>query len=164
MAVNFLEQLVAEWYEHEGYFIRRNVRVGPRESGGYECELDVVAFHPITKHLVHVEPSTDASSWEERERRYAKKFEAGKKYIPDMFAGLLVTPAIPEQIALMVLSSKHKERSLAGGRVEHVSVFLERIVKRFSSYSMMKKQVPEQFTILRTLQFVTEYRKEIFMQ
>jgi Holliday junction resolvase-like predicted endonuclease len=71
MAVNFLEQLVAEWYEYQGYFIRRNVRVGKVPGGGYECELDVVAFHPETKHLVHVEPSTDAGSWEERERRYS---------------------------------------------------------------------------------------------
>ena len=28
--VNFLEQMVAEWYEFRGYFVRRNVRVGPR--------------------------------------------------------------------------------------------------------------------------------------
>ena len=60
MASNYLEQLVAEWYEYQGYFIRRNVLVGKREQGGYECELDVVAFHPETKQLVHIEPSTDA--------------------------------------------------------------------------------------------------------
>src|SRR5690349_2182454 len=43
---NFLEQLVAEWYEFQGYFVRRNVRVGPRAGGGHAGELDVVAFHP----------------------------------------------------------------------------------------------------------------------
>jgi hypothetical protein len=26
-------------------------------EGGYECELDVVAFDPKEKHLVHIEPS-----------------------------------------------------------------------------------------------------------
>ena len=36
MASNFLEELVAEWYEYKGYFVRRNVRVGPRAKGGYE--------------------------------------------------------------------------------------------------------------------------------
>jgi len=30
----------------------------------------------------------DASSWAERERRYTKKFRAGKKYIPSLFKGL----------------------------------------------------------------------------
>ena len=44
MAINFLEQLIAEWYEYRGYFVRRNVLVGRRLKGGYECELDIVAF------------------------------------------------------------------------------------------------------------------------
>jgi hypothetical protein len=160
MAINFLEQLVAEWYEYQGYFVRRNVYVGKRPKGGYECELDVVAFHPGTKHLVHFEPSTDAGSWEERERRYKRKFEAGRKHIPSMFAGIMsgATPEI-EQIALLVFAPKNTERRLAGGRVLHVSVLLTQIIKQFSESPMVKKQVPEQFSILRTLQFVTEYRK-----
>lgn len=81
MAGNFLEQLVAEWYEYQGYFVRRNVRVGKWTKGGYEGELDVVAFHPETKRLVHVESSMDADSWGKRKQRFTKKFEAGKKYI-----------------------------------------------------------------------------------
>jgi len=126
--------------------------------------LDVVAFHPMTKHLVHIEPSTDAGSWNERERRYKKKFEAGRKYIPGMFLGLLSPDTVPEQIALFVLASKNESRLLAGGRVVHISAFLEPIITQFSAVSMMKGQVPEQFTILRTLQFVTEYREQLFKQ
>jgi len=53
--MNHLEQLVAEWYEYQGYFVRRNVHVGKRSNGGWECELDVVAFNPSEKHLVHIE-------------------------------------------------------------------------------------------------------------
>lgn len=73
---NHLEQLVSEWYEYQGYFVRRNINVGLRKNkGGYECELDVVAFNPETKHLVHIEPSNDADSWEIRDRRFGLKFE-----------------------------------------------------------------------------------------
>ena len=69
MATNFFrEKLVAEWYEYNGYFIRRNVLVGKRQAGGHECELDIVGFHPGTKHLVHIEPSMDASKWEHSEK------------------------------------------------------------------------------------------------
>ena len=78
MASNFLEELVAEWYEYQEYFVRRNVLVGKRVRGGYESELDVVAFHPTKKHLVHIETSMDTQSWEQREQRFAKKFEAGR--------------------------------------------------------------------------------------
>ena len=88
MATNYLEQLIAEWYEYKGYYVRRNLLVGKRVKGGFECELDVVAFNPKAKHLVHIEPSMDANSWAERERRYQKKFTAGRKYIPELFQGL----------------------------------------------------------------------------
>lgn len=39
MANSHLEQMVAEWYEYQGYFIRRNVLVGRRDRGGFESEL-----------------------------------------------------------------------------------------------------------------------------
>ncbi len=141
------------------------MHVGRRIKGGYECELDVFAFHPGTKHLVQVEPSTDATSWENREHRYQKKFDAGRKYIPDMFAGVLPPDEAPEidQIALLVFAPKHTERRLAGGRVLHVSQLLLQITRHFSEAgSMLKGQVPEQFGILRTLQFVVEYRRHLF--
>jgi hypothetical protein len=62
MAVNYLEQLLAEWYEFPGYFLRRNVLVGKRKKGGYDCELDIVGFDPVKRRLLHVEPSMDAAS------------------------------------------------------------------------------------------------------
>ena len=76
---SFLEQLTREWYEYQRYFVRQNVNVGLRAKGGYECELDVVAFHPKTRHLIYIEPSMDADSWAMREKRYEKKFAAGHR-------------------------------------------------------------------------------------
>ena len=67
MAGNHLESLVAEWYELRGYFIRRNVQVGKLPKGGYECELDVVGFHPEQRSLVQIESSLDADGWAVRE-------------------------------------------------------------------------------------------------
>jgi hypothetical protein len=57
MAGNHLEDLAAEWYQFQGFFVRRNVQVGKRLRGGYDCELDVVAFHPAERRLIHIEPS-----------------------------------------------------------------------------------------------------------
>ena len=51
MPNNFLEELVAEWYEFQGYFIRRNIPVGKRPKGGYQSELDIVCFHLDKKEL-----------------------------------------------------------------------------------------------------------------
>jgi hypothetical protein len=37
--MNHLEQLVAEWLQYNGYFVRLSVQVGGRARGGYEGEL-----------------------------------------------------------------------------------------------------------------------------
>jgi len=41
------------------YFVHRDLWVGLASDGSYECELDVVAFHPTRRHLVHIEPSLE---------------------------------------------------------------------------------------------------------
>jgi hypothetical protein len=155
--MNYLEQLVAEWYEYQGYFVRRNVNVGRRSSGGYECELDVVAFHPENKHLVQVEPSMDASSWSVRETRYRKKFEAGKKYIPTLFSGLNIPTEI-EQIALFEFASKTNKTTLAGGHIMLVSELLAQISATIKSRKIANAAVAQQYPILRTIQFMCQYR------
>jgi hypothetical protein len=162
MPVNFLEQLVAEWYEYRGYFVRRNVLVGKRAKGGYECELDVVAFHPGNGHLVHVEPSTDASSWEKREHRFRKKFEAGRRYVPGLFQGLLSQRTSLEQYALLALSAKSHRSTVGGAKLRHVADLLAEITDHFSRFHLFTAAVPEQYPILRTLQFTTEFRDRVF--
>src|SRR5215467_744249 len=114
MSRNHLEDLVAEVYGLQGCFVRRNIQVGKRPRGGYECELDIVAFHPGNRKLVQIEPSLDTDTWEERERRYLKKFNAGRRYIPELFEGLALPREI-EQIALFVYGGGGRA-TLAGGR------------------------------------------------
>ena len=156
MATNFLEQLVAEWYEFQGYFVRRNVRVGRRPKGGHDGELDVVAYKPETNHLIHIEPSMDADRWEQREARYRRKFETGKKHIPELFSGL-VLPENIEQVALFVFGSGERHPVVGGGKVVMISEFMERIRKELTGRSVAKAAVPEQFVILRALQFAENY-------
>ena len=161
MPNNFLEQLVAEWYEYKGYFVRRNVPVGKRRKGGYECELDVVAFNPSERHLLHIEPSMDAESWETRERRYRKKFDAGRKHIPGLFPGFDLPHEI-EQIAILVFASKVNHPTLGGGKVLLVSDLMREILENLGNKKIASNAVPEHHALLRTLQFVVEYRKKVF--
>jgi len=158
---NYLEQLVSEWYEFQGYFVRRNVFVGPLKKGGYEGELDVVAFHPILKELVQVEPSMDANSWSKREIRYKKKFNAGKKYIPKLFTGI-ETPNNIRQIALFGYMGKNPRRSLAGGEVITLREFLKEICDNIKSNRTATNIIPESYPILRTIMFIAEHRRDIF--
>ncbi len=155
---NHLEQLVAEWYEYRGYLIRRNVRVGPRPNGGHECELDVIAFNPKTNHLVQIEPSTDTNTLAVRESRYRKKFGAGLKYIPGLFAGLKI-PTDIEQIGLFLYGGQ--KPSIAGGKMMLVSDLIVQIMIELKELPMKSRAVPEGFPLLRALQLASECRSKI---
>ena len=161
MANNFLEQLVAEWYEYKGYFVRRNVPVGKPGKRRYESELDLIAFKPAARHLVHIEPSLDAESWEKRERLFRKKFEAGRKYIPELFREYDLPDEI-EQIAILVFASKSNHPTLGGGKVLLISDLMRQIMEDLGDKKTAANAVPEHHPILRTLQFVIEYRKKVF--
>ncbi|MDQ3331604.1 MAG: hypothetical protein M3552_13275 [Planctomycetota bacterium] len=70
--MSHLEELLSEYYEWLGNVVKCNVAVGRRARGGWEMELDIVAYDPRANHLLHIEPSLDAHSWAERERRFEK--------------------------------------------------------------------------------------------
>lgn len=162
MANNFLEQLVAEWYEYQGYFLRRNMKVGKRAAGGYEGELDVIAFNPKSKHLIHIETSMDSDSWQTRENRYTKKFVAGRKYIHSLFEGLdLPEPEEIEQIALFVYASNTNHKTVGGGQVMVANELLAEIISELKSKPIDASIIPEHLTILRSLQFVAHYKNDI---
>ena len=158
MAGNHLESLVAEWYELRGYFIRRNVKVGKRPEGGYECELDVVGFHPELRSLVQIEPSLDAHPWPVREARYKKKFDAGREYVPGLFPGMAIPKEI-DQIALFVYGGGNSRERIAGGRVVFIRDFMEDIRAGIRHRKVAKAAIPERLPLLRTLQFAAEYWK-----
>lgn len=161
MASNFLEQLVAEWYQYQDYFVRTNIRVGRRAKGGYEGELDVVAFNPALGKLVHIETSMDADSWRERETRFRRKFETGEKHIHALFKGLSL-PLHHEKIAVFGLGSRQNHETIGGGKVVLLGDLLVEIVAKLKDRTWFSNAVPEGFPILRTLQVVTAYRKTVF--
>lgn len=152
MAGNHLESLVAEWYEFNGYFVRRNVQVGRRKAGGYECELDVVGFHPKLQKLVQIEPSLDADSWVVRETRYKKKFEAGQKYIRLLFDGIDL-PASIDQIAIFVFGGRNTRSQIAGGSILPFENFMNEIYQFVRKRPLNNAMIPELFPLLRSLQF-----------
>lgn len=151
---NFLEQLVAEWYEFQGFFVRRNVRVGKLTRGGHEGELDVVAFHPVEQRLIHIETSMDSTSWKDREVNFSRKFKVGQKHIRELFQGFEPLPDI-EPIALIGLGSARNHATVGGGKVVTVGDFIREIRNKIP-HDVSSNVVPEQYVILRTLQFAAE--------
>lgn len=158
--MNHLEQLASEWLEFRGYFVRRNVHVGRRAKGGYEGELDIVAFHPETKHLIHIEPSIDGHDWAKREKRFMKKFDAGRKYIIKEIFPWMEKKTVLEQWAVIWGSTKNHVM-MGGGKVVPIWDFYELIGKDIQAIGKIEgNAIPEHFPLLRTMQFSIHWCKK----
>jgi len=156
--MDYLQRLSAEWYEYQGYFVHTDLWVGLESDGSYECELDVVAFHPLRRHLVHLEPSFDLLTWQERERHFEPKFAAGRKYLHRLFGA--EEQVHLEQIALIV-ADEEAPRAIAGARLLRLSDFIASMLEALSTFDMAEAVVPEQWPLIRTLQFVAAYRAQL---
>lgn len=154
---NHLEQLISEWLEFKGYFVRRNVKIGKLAHGGYEGELDIVAYHPLDNHLVQIEPSTDSHTWEKREVRFRKKFDAGRKYIiADILPWLPHNKRFEQWAVLWASNSNHHE--VGGGRVIPVWDLYRMIACDVLVIgNPIGKAIPEQFPLLRTMQYTLNW-------
>ena len=152
--MSHLENLIAEYYDWSGYLIKRNIKVGRLSHGGWEMELDIVAYNPHSKHLVHLEPSVDAHAWKIREQRFLKKFSLGIKYIfTEVFTWLDPKTRV-EQIAVLVSHPKGRD-TLASGKIVSIDEFIFEIKQKIKDRGIAAKSaIPEQYPLLRTIQLV----------
>jgi hypothetical protein len=154
--MNHLEQLVSEWLQYRGYYVKVSVPVGPRAKGGFEGELDVVAVNFKTMHLLHVECSLDSDNWEKRQHRFAGKFERGRAYIKHVFEGLTLPEHLDQVVLLHYASPSHSPRMIGSGRLVTVKEFVREMMDGLKGKSTASGAVPSTFPLLRTLQLVSE--------
>ena len=154
--MNFLEQLVAEWYSYNGYFVQTNVKFGPLKRGGYEGETDVVAFHPKNKVLVHVETSTDSYSWEKRKSHFESKFRRAQKYYSELFH---FDYGSVEKVAIVGLRGSVSDGVSFSEDVVILTApeFISKITKSLKDQSPLKQAVPEHWPLIRVLQISSFY-------
>lgn len=154
--MNHLEGIISEWLENTGYIVARNHKVGRRARGGWGGELDVIAYNPETNHLVQYEPSLDANSWAEREKRFTKKFAMGRQHVRDIPQLSFLTQAQVdgmEQIAVFPRVSA-PYRDFLGGK----AIGMDELMGTINQFvrergPVARNAFPEQYPSLRTLQF-----------
>jgi len=153
--LNHLESLIAEYYDWKGYLVKKNLKVGKLSHGGWEMELDIIAFNPITQHLIHIEPSIDAYSWEIRESRFKKKFESGEKYMFSNVFPWLDENTPVERIIVLPAHSAGRDY-LCGAKIFSLDEFMLKIKNDIMKCGKMARNaIPEQYPLLRTIQLVT---------
>lgn len=141
--MNHIEQLVYEWYEYQGfYYVRRNIPDGNRG------ELDIVAFHPIKRRLLHIECSEDSHSREQREERFKMKFARGAVHIPNLLAGLGELPEI-ERIAIFGHGIPKMGETVAGARLMSLKQLLAEVCEGVADKD--HKPISESYPLLRTI-------------
>lgn len=155
--MNFLESLAAEWYAIQGYFVRTNIKANRRKNGGYDSEIDVLAYLPSESRLVHIETSWDALSWPEREKRYtSKKFVFSKEEYSKIIG---YKPLHIHKIAVIGSSIKQPEKTLWGTDIEVITVpsFIAEISQEIKKRHPLKDIIPETYPRLRSFQFALTY-------
>lgn len=147
-----LERLIAEFLDWQGFIVKTNLKVGRLSHGGWAMELDVLGYHPKKNIVIQYEPSIDAHSWETREKRYQKKFDAGREYIfKEVFPWLPETTPL-EQIAVFISHPKGKDK-IGGGLVVSVDELMKDIrAEVMRTGAMGKNAISENYPLLRTIQ------------
>jgi hypothetical protein len=96
-------------------------------------------------------------TWLKREPRFRKKFAAGRAHIPKLFEGFEV-PTKVDQVALLAYGSRSGRSKLGGGKLVMIPDFMNQIRREgLNNHHSSRSAVPEQFTILRALQFANDF-------
>jgi len=148
---NHLEQLISEWLEFQGFIVRKNVKVGKLDRGGYAGEIDIAAYHPVNGILLHVEPSLDALPLDKKDQRFQNKFNIGKQYVvAEVFPWL--DPAPPLTQWAVVWAANTNRLTLGGGELIPVWDLYTMIAEHFERTNRpITRAIPENFPLLRTL-------------
>ena len=155
--MNFLEQVAAEWYSHKEYFVRTNLKFGKRSEGGYKGEMDVAAFHPGKRELVHVETSMDADRWEERKSRFARKFRDARAHREELFSFPIEST---REIAIVGFAATGRKGALGDGiEVKSLAEFVAEISQELRTLHPLKQAIPETLPLLRAMQFALHWGK-----
>lgn len=154
---NFLEQLTAEYHSHMGYFVRTNIKYGRRARGGYEGEMDVVAYHPESLALLHVETSMDALSWEKRKKKFRRKFALASNYYYKLFKF-----DIKEIEKMVIVGFNNPPKDFwEVSQIKSIPNFIGEITDYLSQYDPLRAVIPENYPLLRSMQFAIHYDERL---
>jgi hypothetical protein len=151
MKVNTIEQVIAEWYDLKGYFIRRNI-IRPSPHRG-QSDLDLVAFHPNTKHMIHIEGSTEVprGGWTAVKTKMEKKFALDRTYLETLY------PNLPVEQLFVYYKQVPDEQLYGGIKVLAFPDLLIEIRTYLETHRLEEKKIPEGFPLLRVLHHAAQF-------
>ena len=153
MSYNVLEELAKEYYEYiKEYFVRTNIRFDKRkEKGGYKGEIDILAYVPNERKLIHLECSMSADRNDAGFKKAEEKFPDNLDYknlYPDNTLNI-------EKVEKIFILKQTKERNDVkmpeGKKPMNLGAFIREIYNSINT-DIMNKIIPEAYPLVRTMQ------------
>lgn len=150
--MSHIEDLIAEYYDWQGYLVKRNITVGKHQMGSEDVVLDLIAFNPKSGHMIHIEPSITSDSWNTHIEKFVKKFHLARELIfSEVFTWLDPKVGI-EQVSVLITHPKGREK-LGDAKLESVDELMAEIRQKVIECGPMATHpIPEHYPLLRTLQ------------
>jgi Holliday junction resolvase-like predicted endonuclease len=143
MVENFLEELAAEYYEFNGYWIKKNTRYEREEFDVFAMKKD---------EFIHVECDGSSDTVEVIRKRLLGKFKRANKHYEQLF-GLKDVQKVKK---IAIVGRTNKEFKIGSG-ITRKSI-PEFVTETIDFVAKQPKTVPEQYGFLRMLQFEMQYR------
>ena len=158
--MNFLEQVIAEWFSHKGYFVKTNIKFGKLPSGGFAGEVDVVAFDPQTRELVHIEASTVGGVG--GAKLFKKKFDLAKRYYGEELFQFSYDSMRCMAIGGFAYTATPKVKNMLGEKIEVETVpeFFRKASACLRECPIPKQAISETLPLLRAMQFTLHLGQE----
>ncbi len=165
MYQNFLEELIYEYLDFKGCFVKRNIKLRKRKKGGFDREIDILALDTRNCIVYHIETSFATNkSWDQTIEDFKrKKFDIKKKEYAQL-VGLKTNKIQIIKVAILLNVPKQKEeRNRFKKETKSILYSVEEIIKEIKEYitscfeNPLKEAIPEKYPLLRTIQFIHHF-------
>ena len=117
-----------------------------------------MAYHPVENHLIQIEPSIDPHPWGKREVRFQKKFGDRKEIHHPRDLPLAASQQEVRAVGRDFGEARRITRESLGGRSFPSGSLCQRISQDIMAVGK-GRLIPEQFPLLRTMQFTMRWVK-----
>ncbi|WP_297453939.1 hypothetical protein [Persephonella sp.] len=163
MYQNFLEELIYEYLDFKGCFVKRNIKLRKREKGGFDREIDILALDTRNCIVYHIETSFATNkSWDQTIENFKrKKFDIKKKEYAQL-VGLEAHEIQIVKVAILLNVPKQKEKrdlfeKETKSKLYSIKEIMEEIKSPITSKDPLKEAIPEKYPLLRTIQFIHHF-------
>ncbi|TXT60981.1 MAG: hypothetical protein BAJALOKI2v1_60002 [Promethearchaeota archaeon] len=145
MKNSFLRDIAKQWYQYEGYEIKKTTETG------------IIAYNPKDKVAVHIETGLKVDYFEEHGKEHKNRFNKAKDFYK---AELGLKPSSIKKRSIIEYASQPRTDSIqafeteSGSEFVHIKDFLVEIQDEIKGMDPSNNVIPYKYPILRFFQTI----------